>query len=272
MSEEKTNEQKVEPKKEDVLAGIPAPIVLESEGSQEEETPEGQPEGKTEEVQEPPKKESSEETGSTAKEDEKNVEIETRVSKATAKNDESLKSMLKLFKGKPEKLKELEENNPELFERIKQREPDFLNSLSPDEPETPDEVEELSSLLKEMMDKEEKKDAKTWADAHEISDEDYEEREANMLRKARVLLKNSLVPNWDKAVEVAGGITFPHTASSGVSEGKLDDLGNSGTKVNKNIQKTNDDLDETDKESMVITGASEEEFNKYQQEEIGVPM
>ena len=226
-----------------------------------------------EEAPEPTKETSESKEEGSAPEEGKDAEVNSRVSKATAKNDESMKQMLTLFKNSPEKLDEVQQENPELFQRLEERYPDFMESIKPSEaPAETKEVSELTALLSEMMDKNDNEEINSWAKEKGVGQDDLTARFDLLKRRAKVMLTNNLVPDWSAAVEFAGEMVFPSTKSSGVDNGKLEQMGSQGSAAPLRTPAPTDDESQIDREAMAVTGVSKEDYDRYQSGDVEAPL
>lgn len=201
--------------------------------------------------------------------DETNREIDRRVQKGVAKAKEDLKQVTSLLVSNPEKLKELKKNNPELYQRLESQVPELKGSL---EPATEQDKSELASMVTQLLDANDEASMQTWANSKSIPDADYEARKTELKSKAKILLKEKLVPDWDTALDVAGGIVFPSSKTKSVDSTKLEKLGNQGATTINKVPKSFDDMDALDKAAIEITGVSKEEYESYTSDEIALPL
>lgn len=238
-------------------------------GTQGTEAAKGGEEAKENGTQTEPKETAVKVEATNTPEEETNREIDRRVQQGVAKAKDDLSQVTALLANNPEKLQELKESNPDLYERLEIQVPDLKGSLTP---KTENDKSELAAMVTDLLDANDEASMTSWADDRGIGEADYTARKALLKSKAKVLMKEKLVPSWEDALNVAGGIVFPSTKTKIVDNTKLEKLGNQGAKSVNRVPSNDDGVSDIDKASMKITGVSQEEHEQYTSDDIALPM
>lgn len=241
----------------------------EGQPDSEELSEEGTPNDEEGEAETEEEGSSEEGTPEISEEEKQRRTIDAQVSKAVAKNDEGLKAMLSLLKDSPEKIAELKESNPEVYERLEKRFPDDIKQPTI-ETNTVNEIG-LADVVKNLLDNQEKTDMKVWAKENKVSDADLLAREDNLKQTAKILVREGLAKDFPSALLKAGPMVFPSTYSSGVDEEGIKKLEVQGAGGSNRVPSPGTSLSDIDKASIVMTGVTEEEYERYQNGPIPLP-
>jgi hypothetical protein len=195
-------------------------------------------------------------------------EIAAAISKANEKTSRELDLVAGLLRDNPEKLQELQEKEPKLFEKLQRRIPDLV--IPEKEDETPAKVSKLSEMLKALVKKDEERDFEDWRDMNGIADADFKERKAILEDNARTLYDEGVVKDWNQAIHFAGKIVFPHLDTKPVDNTKLSKLRGQSSTPSK-VAPAKSGMSEEDYAIMKREGMTEDDYKKTQTDEIFAP-
>lgn len=184
-------------------------------------------------------------------------EIAAAISKGTAKADRQLEQVLGLLKDSPEKIAELQESSPELYEKLERRFPDAFNVT---EVPVKESKSELVSMLGDLLGAREVQDVESWRDNNNITEADFEPKQAEVVSRAKTLLAEKLVPTWEDAVRFAGEMAFPSSKSKPVNTKKLGKMKGQSVAGSNRVPVVSNDFDDDDKHIMDREGMNESDY------------
>jgi hypothetical protein len=212
-----------------------------------------------------PQKENSPKGGAVPDEEEiRRREVDSRVSKATAAADESLRQVLGLLADSPEKLERLRLESPDIYARLEQRVPEKLSKTAPTQSQA---GPTMAGMLETLLREREQQDVIAWAAKKGIGEADLKARQAELEATARLLQKEtSGIKDWQQAVEFAGSIVFPSTRTSPAVPPAIP--GGSSSSAPVRVPARPDEESEIDQAAMRATGASQDEVRKFTEGDI----
>lgn len=195
--------------------------------------------------------------------------IQSAISQAnekTMKNLEEVVAMLPV-----EKLAELEESNPHLFNKLKQRIPEVLENKETYVP-SDNKADKLEALLETILEAQEQSQIETWRESNKITKEDYLKRKQEFEETAKTLLELDKISDFDQALRLAGEIHFPHLVSTPVDISKLNKIqGQSVNTSNMAPSLTGGEFSDEDYSIMKRNSMTEDEYKAAMKGEIFAP-
>lgn len=255
LSLTKTNMNEDENKGDDLLDSLVPQVESENPEPEEGDDDESGDGAATESPKDTPG--NSEQGPATEVEDDKEKEIDSRVSKATAAASENLKKMLGLLKQAPGKLEELKAADPELHSKLQKAFPEEFQEAPKQEQRSDN---ELSTVLKSMLELREDEIIAKWGRDNKIPDGDLKAHTPNMKTTINVLLKNGLAATWDEGVRIAGEMAFPSVKTAPADTSRRVPP----TSPSNRIPAKKKEYSEIDEASMRATGVSAEEWESFQ--------
>jgi hypothetical protein len=234
--------------------------VEDSEDSASEEEDEGNPvEDGEDEDSEVVEKDPPSEEKETGQPDDKKVAA--AISKANAKTQSELEAIAKLMQGKPELLEKLKNENEKLFNKLQKRLPDVFRE--PEEVQAEEKVGKLTKMLESVLRSEEDRELDLWRESNSLTKADFSSRQEELREYAITLVDEGLVPNWRRALDVAGQIVFPHLSGKPVNREKLSSMKGQGASTGKTTPKGSGYSAE-EMRIMKDNSLTEEEYESFQ--------
>ena len=160
----------------------------------------------------------SDETGQPDTSEDVQAAISKAVSGATEKHMKILEEVVR--KLPKEELMELEERNPQLFNKLKNSIPEvFVEEEISAQPGN--KAERLEKLIEAMVHSQEQAAFNEWRDNNAIGVEDYNKKSQEFEETAKTLFELETITDWNQALKLAGEIHFPHLSGKPVDTEKL---------------------------------------------------
>lgn len=153
--------------------------------------------------------------------------ISKAVSGATEKHMKILEEVVK--KLPKEELAELEERNPQLFNKLKSSIPEVF-AEDEEVGQSNNKAERLERLIEAMVHSQEQAAFDEWRETNRIGVEDYSKKQQEFEETAKTLFELDKITDWSQALKLAGEIHFPHLSGKPVDTEKLTKI--QGQRVN----------------------------------------
>jgi len=154
--------------------------------------------------------------------DNSNDEMQSAISKAVSgATEKHMKVLEEVVRKLPkEELAELEENNPQLFKKLKNSIPEVF-VVEEEKTQPKDKAERLEKLLEAIVTAQEASSFEKWRMENEIEIGDYEKKKQEFEETAKTLFELDKISDWDQALRLASDIHFPHLSGKPVDTEKL---------------------------------------------------
>ena len=232
-----------------------------SQGGNQSEEGENEDEEKGDEGAEEDSSQKEGQKDSPKEEGQPGTDVAAAISKANAKTQGELDAIAKLMQGKPELLEKLKEENESLYNKLEKRMPEVFRPI--EEVKAEDKAGKLSAMLENLLKSQEDQEMDVWRKSNKITKADFDERKEQQREYAITLVDEGLVPDWKKALDVAGRIVFPHLSGKPVDETKLKKMGGQNISVGKTLPSKSEYTQE-ELRIMKDNNLTEEEFATYQ--------